>query len=171
MRRWKRIVREGDRHSGHCESKPRTSDPKAAPAVVIRSQLHLTLVVYMLTSTFPCVSSDAFEHNFRCRFGMIHIELHVDFQMSLDIFQFYFEIFRPLGCIIPGVSVLHFKSYVCAKACRGSTCGVRTTGCDPLDIHGYADGEQTTTIWCHIGHLPCQFSCSLVPLFSGQHSV
>ena len=25
--------RAGDRHSGHCESKPRTSDPKAAPVV------------------------------------------------------------------------------------------------------------------------------------------
>ena len=84
---------------------------------------------------------------------------HVDFQMSLDIFQFDFEIFRPLGCIIPVVSVLHFKGYVCAKACRGSTCGVRTAGYDPLDIHGYAEEQTTTTfatldIWCHIGHLP-----------------
>ena len=45
--------------------------PKAAPAVE---------TVLRLTIQSMCL--------FRCQFGMIHIDLHVDFQMSLDIFQF-----------------------------------------------------------------------------------
>ena len=37
--RWrKRTNREDDRHSGHCESKPRTSESKAALAVVTHSR-------------------------------------------------------------------------------------------------------------------------------------
>ena len=90
--RRKQTDRAGDRHSGHCESKPRTSDAKAAPAVEPVPRLHFDIGAVFVALSFMMIpsamsTSDAFEHIFRCRFGMIHIELHVDFQMSLDIFQ------------------------------------------------------------------------------------